>query len=550
MKLNHAWIKQVFYQMVAIRSDSNTVYETIIEDALMNILSQHQYFKDHPQYYGSYALEEDKLNRSVVWCFVKGNSKDTYVMINHHDAVDVVEYGRLIDLAFRPEDLKSALLKRVTNKQILKDLEDERWIFGRGTSDMKGGLASQLGVIDLYAHKGNCKSNILFLSVPDEETISKGMLAAVELLQSLKKQYEFEYKLMINSEPYFNQVKDKAIMFEGSVGKIMPVVYVRGVKSHISDPFAGINPSLILSEIQKRTELNTALCDVEGFDASPPPVWINLKDRKKAYDASIPEAAVGYFNWLTFSRSPMDVLRNMKMLSKHAMMDVLVRHQQAYDTFCMLNHEESETLEYQSKVLTFEEIYHQAIKQGGEDFLSDYETYQKELNEAFSNKQIALPEIALKVIEYVAEYLELEGPAVVLGLSGPYYPHISNKIIKDGERYNLLKRVNQISQTRFDLSYQSNSYFMGISDLSYAGYVGDERDIEIIKMNSPGWNEIYRIPFDAMKELSVPVVNIGPWGKDLHKTTERVFGPDVFERIPWIIHDLIESLTGSDEMAD
>lgn len=70
-------------------------------------------------------------------------------------------------------------------------------------------------------------------------------------------------------------------MHEGSVGKIMPVLYIRGVKSHISDPFSGVNPSLILSEIQRRTELNPAMCDINGLDASPPPVWINLKDHKR-----------------------------------------------------------------------------------------------------------------------------------------------------------------------------------------------------------------------------------------------------------------------------
>lgn len=56
----------------------------------------------------------------------------------------------------------------------------------------------------------------------------------------------------------------------------MPVLFVKGVKSHIGDPFNGFSPSLVLSDLQKKTELNIDLCDVIGNEATPPPVWVNL----------------------------------------------------------------------------------------------------------------------------------------------------------------------------------------------------------------------------------------------------------------------------------
>ncbi|WP_183108805.1 hypothetical protein [Thermohalobacter berrensis] len=43
-----------------------------------------------------------------------------------------------------------------------------------------------------------------------------------------------------------------------------------------------------------------------------------------------------------------------------------------------------------------------------------------------------------------------------------------------------------------------------------------------------------------MNKLSIPVINIGPWGKDLHKFTERVYKEDLFERTPRIIDLAIE----------
>lgn len=57
--------------------------------------------------------------------------------------------------------------------------------------------------------------NILLISVPDEETLSRGMLSAVNLMTELKEKYALEYVITINSEPYFNQTKGKAIYYEG-----------------------------------------------------------------------------------------------------------------------------------------------------------------------------------------------------------------------------------------------------------------------------------------------------------------------------------------------
>jgi arginine utilization protein RocB len=47
-----------------------------------------------------------------------------------------------------------------------------------------------------------------------------------------------------------------------------------------------------------------------------------------------------------------------------------------------------------------------------------------------------------------------------------------------------------------------------------------------------------------MEALSVPVINIGPWGKDLHKFTERVFETDLVERTPALLECAIDYLLG------
>ncbi len=38
----------------------------------------------------------------------------------------------------------------------------------------------------------------------------------------------------------------------------------------------------------------------------------------------------------------------------------------------------------------------------------------------------------------------------------------------------------------------------------------------------PGFGTKYSLPLEEMQKLNLPVVNIGPFGKDAHKFTERL----------------------------
>ena len=64
--------------------------------------------------------------------------------------------------------------------------------------------------------------------------------------------------------------------------------------------------------------------------------------------------------------------------------------------------------------------------------------------------------------------------------------------------------------------------FGGITDLSYLGYEGDPKDLQFIAENLPGWGETFWIPIQELTELSIPIANLGPSGKDAHKMTERL----------------------------
>lgn len=342
-------------------------------------------------------------------------------------------------------------------------------------------------------------------------------------------------------------------MYEGSVGKIMPIIYVKGVKSHIGDPYNGINPSLILAGIQSLTELNVKLCDRVNQDATPPPIWVNLKDRKKAYDASIPDAATGYFNWLTFSRTPVEILTQLKMICENALAQTMNRFEQSYLDYCRLTDDEPDVITFEPRVIDFAELFEIGLQSGKEKFLQACELYQDQMEKLLQQKVITLPEAGIRLVEFIADYVDLEGPTVVVAVSGPYYPHVANALIADGERFNLHERVDRISRELYNVAYATQAYFMGISDLSYCSWPGGEEDIAAFKKNSPGWGKIYQLPFAAMQTFKMSVLNVGPWGKDLHKPSERVYARDVYRRIPTILERLMNeifSFVGQQKKAD
>ncbi len=47
-------------------------------------------------------------------------------------------------------------------------------------------------------------------------------------------------------------------------------------------------------------------------------------------------------------------------------------------------------------------------------------------------------------------------------------------------------------------------------------------DISVLVDNLPLWQHGYELPLASMQQFKVPVFNVGPWGRDAHKWTERL----------------------------
>lgn len=529
--MKNSKIYKTLEELIRIQSDTNSIMEKDIEAYILNCIENMPYFQTHKTY-GKNLIENDDFGRGIVWALIKGKEDQTIILLNHHDAVDIEVYGSLKNLAFEPEDLKKSLKQLKLDPDTEKDLQDDNWMFGRGTADMKAGLAIHLQLLENYSQKETFNGNILFLSVADEESLSKGMRYAVKLLQELRQEHDLTYNLLINSEPHERESNEFTV-YDSSVGKTMAAVYVQGIKSHIGKIYDGLNPTLILSNIVQKTELNPIFSDQALGDYSPPPSWSYVRDFKAFYDASIPEAAGGYLSFLTLNSTPKDILDRLKTICKVALEETIQHKIVTYEE--IFSRKFDKTV-YLPQVKFYEELLADAVKINETLTAMTLSSTRESIKKELKNNQITIPESNFIIIRALLEIVSYNEPTVVIALSPPFYPHISTEI----EHPDIMKNV-KLALLDHNIDFQH--YFMGISDLSYTGLQNANKVAPYVAPNMPLWGEdIYNIDFTNLKTLSIPSIILGPWGKDLHKMTERVYVPDLVEYTQLLISELIDSI--------
>ncbi|MGV8980421.1 M20/M25/M40 family metallo-hydrolase [Clostridium sp.] len=537
-------IKNTLQDLISIQSDTGTLLEKDIEKYLYGWLQELDYFQTNTNNLGRYPLKNDSLERDVVWGLFKGNGRKTVILLNHHDVVDTYDYQTLRKYAYHPTLLREMLKTVELEKDVKDDLNSGEWIFARGAADMKAGIAIQLSIIEQFSKQQNFNGNILFISVADEESLSLGMRSSAILLEKIKNKFDLQYTMLIDSEPHQKTENNEGVFYTGSVGKLMPVVYVRGKKTHIGDIFQGFNPLLLLSQIASMTELNTDFSDVVEDEVSPPPSWSFFRDGKKCYDASIPESAGGYFSVLTLKRTPKIILDQLLEISKQTFESVICQMNINYSNYLNKKNEVEHTLPWKTNVKTFSQIYKDAIEQSGDLFLLDYRLTIDKLQADIKNNIISMPESNLALISKTLEYITDKTPMVVIAFSPPFYPHVSINDFKELENdvLNIDKAIVSIAKEECNETYRKKNYFMGISDMSYTALNESENIIPHIEFNMPLWKNMYDIPFETIKQLAIPSINIGPYGKDLHKFTERVLENDVIRQTPKLIAGVIQHI--------
>ncbi len=524
--------------LVSVSSETSTNQEVLMGKTMLKAIKKISYFNNTEEMSGLEDVENDPLNRAVAWgLYLDQENTNTVILINHYDTVDTWDYKDLKEISIKPKKLKNQIKELGLSKESLKDLASGHWMFGRGTADMKGGAAIQLAVMEEHI-KNNQNGSILYISVPDEETLSSGMRQAVKLMSNLKEKFDLDYKLLIDSETHVREDYKRPVLYRGSIGKIMPTVFVKGVRAHAGNVYQGLNPIAVASEIARDIELNQNFCDLYKEEKTPGPTWLYLRDGKKSYDVSLPESAYAYLNILTFNSSPHKLLSEVKEIVKESFAKSLVRYEKGYINYYG---KDPENL-WSNKVYLFSELYKELEQKQGKNFVNEWNKYLEDINERIINEELNMPEATGLLSEFLANKIKGTDPVVIIAIAPPYYPHVIIDYIENIDKRvdDLENKLSEYIKEEFDCELMVKNFYTGISDMSYTSLADAKEVIGFIEPNMPLWGQIYNIPLELMAKLQIPSINLGPWGKDLHMMSERIYLPDLLYNTPKIMNETIE----------
>jgi len=454
------------------------------------------------------------------------DTKKTVILLSHFDVVGTDDFGEAASLAFDPEGYTAFLKKggMILPEDARADL-DAGWLFGRGTNDMKFGIAADIEILRYFdAHPDEQKYNILLLSVPDEEKNSAGMLAAVEYLAG----EDLDFRSCVVSEADITPIKRSARTIHlGAAGKIMPMFYCFGKETHVGEPFSGFNPALLCSCIALEAELSPELIDMTRGVSTPAPTCLKVTDTKDAYTVQTPTEAYCYYNVMTVSVTPERVMDIMKGIAERAFRRASALHAERLRLA-----EEKTGLKmagtvFEPIIVTWKQLKEDCERTHGSAFTAALDAY-------FASAAGDARDVTAGAVRLARAWWPERRPAIVLLYAPPFYPH---RIPED--RPVTVRAAERLIARGYDL--QPDYCYNGLTDMSYLS-LPEGADMSKLAENLPQWGRGYSLPVDAIMKLNVPFVNLGPSGKDAHKYTERLEMKENFEKLPGTLLELVKEL--------
>lgn len=546
--MKKSWSKKIeslTLELAGIRGVVGSKEENNVVERVYEKFMEMDYFKQHPEKVKYVPIKNDPLERKSVMALVKGkkgNSAKTLILIGHTDTVGTSDYGSLEEYATKPLELAEKFKEISLPAEAAKDLESGEYLFGRGVFDMKCGVATLMTIMEsISADVENFEGNLIFAGVCDEEGNSGGMLSVVPELVRLQEKEGFEYLAVLDTDysaPRYDGDNTRYI-YIGTVGKLMPSFYIVGSEAHSGDPFKGLDPNHISSAIVEEIDFNTKYCDEAEGEVTVPPISLRQQDLKIEYSVQTAKTSYLYFNFGTHSSTPDQMLAKVIDGANLAFQRVIDSLNVEYEKYCAANGFPYDKLPWRPRVISYAELYEQVKKEKGAELDKVIDELSKKL---LADKSIDERVFALKLVETIHNMWSDKDPAVVVYYSPPYYPHIYVKDDTPLEK-KLLEAVREvIAETDSDYDIEMKMFYPYISDLSYAAAPREKDAVDSLKNNMPGFGTKYSLPIEEIQKLNLPVVNIGPFGKDAHKFTERLEKDYSFRVAPKLVYETIMKL--------
>lgn len=477
------------------------------------------------------TLHETTLRRKLLTALYKHpEATKTIVLISHFDTVNTEEYGNLEALATQPEELTRMLhdYKEELPTEVWDDVESKAYLFGRGTMDMKMGLVTHIHLLE-KAIAEEWKLNLLLLTVPDEEVNSAGMRDAVPVLLEIQKEYALDYKLFLNSEPVFRQepLDPTQYLYSGTIGKLLAASLFYGKETHAGEPLSGMTSPYIASFMTQEMEWNAHFQETVLGESTPLPVTLQQTDLRLNYSTQTPYRSSALYNIFVMKRTASEVFHIFEQVAVQAA-EKCNRH---YLEIC--KQQQVEPIG-QVRVIRYKELEDYAIRKLGSEFVEEMKA-DIQFNDKWDER-----EKSLRITDKLLIECQELAPAIIILFAPPFYPAVNstgNELVEYCTDF-----VIKNAKKNFDLPMKRAHYFNGICDLSYVNYDGDEEGWSAFEENTPVWGDSYQIPFEGMQKLDAPVINIGPFGHDAHKRTERLHIQNAFVETPALLEELLRDL--------
>jgi len=523
--------------------------ENKIARFVFDTLAELPYFRQHPDDLRLLPMEGDRYKRHIVFALVRSKKEtpDTVLLTGHMDVVDTNVCGVLKETAFDAEEYTRKIASLELSPEAKKDLASGEWLFGRGVADMKTGVATGLSLL-AEAARGEFDpgANLAVLYVGDEENNSGGMLAAVPVLASLQEEEGLRFLSCINTEPTFaGGSKAGPSVYLGSIGKINPFFYFAGKETHVGEYYEGLCAAPIISHLDIMLDGNPEYADTLDGRAYPPYGCMRQHDLRREYSATIMTRAAAFYSYLTARKMPGDILAELKHLAMEAQKRAIEQYERFAEGYEERNGSGAVLSSWSPKVLTFGELRKRA-----ETLLGDKLHDILEEAEASCAPGADERERAFATVEHLAEACALKPPYGIVGFLPPWYPHRTNRGKSRGEMAmrHVAEKLREKAKTAYGVELEIRSLFEGVSDLSYCGFEGGAEEIRTVGENLPGWGKLYRFPEEELLELDIPILNLGPFGKDSHKNTERIHLPYSLEVYPRLLKEAVRLVAGEGEL--
>lgn len=538
-------IEQIALELTGQLSVLDTPDEILIAEKVYSIMSEMKYFKAHPENLYFVPVKGDKLGRKSVVAIVNGEKKPsdkTVVMIGHIDTVGISDYGPLAEYANQPLVLTEKFKEIELPAQVKKDLESGEYLFGRGIFDMKSGDAIIMALMEMISDDiENFEGNLIYGAVCDEEGNSGGMLNVVPELCRLQDEKNYDYLALLDTDYMTEEYEgdENKYVYVGTVGKLMPTFFVVGKETHVGESFKGIDPNQIAAEITRRINLNPEFSDVAEGEVTLPPVTLKQRDLKPEYSVQIAKTAVVFFNYATHCSTPDQVLDKMVKAGQECFQNVVDMLNERYETFCEMAHRPFHKLPWEARTMTYHQLCEVVKAEVGEEFDAKVQAYAEEL---MKDETIDARDRNTHLVEYVHGMWSDKNPVLIVYFSQPYYPHIYIKGDDPKEKALLDAVADAVDTTKTDYKLVYKKFFPYISDLSYGAAPREDGIIEAFMENMPGYGTVYNLPMKEMQRLNLPVLDIGSFGKDAHKFTERIEKKYTFEVAPELVYKTVMNL--------